>query len=376
MRTGKFYDKVSGLYELALFISAAIFIITSEGFAKQDNRDTIQRKQMATEGQPITTEIIRDALLKHGVSLREKITKEIDAARDTKINFTEIFNRNRIHSMEKSCDILFQEFIQYDQNVSNFLVQLSTTTGANLNTQFVFAIYASQLSNQRENIRALLKDLREIISDYRGDVNNRISIGVAFLSFIVSVVAVWLVVWQIRLMNRQDAMMKEQSVIAAKQLEISARQDETNRLLFARKPDLQLLINGFEKNFKVTGQASGGQMQYNLTLSVLNSGDKSITGSYNHVLLPLELQPVSGDSFLGNLSKSDELEISGVKYSHYRNYKNEPVFPTRALEIGNLTLKGPVKTYKILWQIVTEDGVFPSKDNYGEYLLTTQIVTN
>jgi len=347
---------------LFLIIVEIVFVGESSAQSASQRAKKVESRQMPAEQTRPSVEGLRDRLLKDGAVLTDEISNAVNAARNIQLTVVEILLRSRLRSMEQVHLDLSKKILSYDRDVSNFLVTVNTMRGVNLNTQFIIAIYTSQVSNQREIIRTLLSDLRGILTSLRSDLNNKVSL---FLSVFVLV----LVIVQIRLMIRQDRMMKDQ-------LKIAMRQDETARLLFARKASLELTINGNKRAVTVRGRERGNIFEYGLKFSVFNSGDKSVKGIYNHILIPAELQPVSGSSYLGNLSKSGESKIEGTKCSNYKNYVEEPVFPTRSLEIGTLSFKGPPGAYKILWQIAAEDGAFPDSSSFGEIILTTEIEAN
>jgi len=324
---------------------------------------------------------VRMALLERGRSLRESINRELQEVAANHLSvlgaFVEIVSSATRQRFELQLRNLENEFAAYDGDVSSCLIILSTLR-TELFTQLAHVVYASQIAAQRDLLQALLRELHDQVSRYsdgaRSLVATVVSLVVAAISGLASLTALALVRRQIGLMRNQDALMREQTSIAARQLDISSRQDEFNRTLLSRRPQLELRINGERTSTAVERATAEKIVTLDLEFAVHNAGDKSARGFYNNVLIPSALQPVSSSSYIGNLSRACETDVEGVRYGLYQNFKDEPAFPGRTLKIGNVSLRGWGGEYKILWQIVAEDGVFPSMERLGEFILKVAVV--
>lgn len=324
---------------------------------------------------------VRIALLERGKSLREAINRELQEVAASELSvpsaFVEVILSATRQRFELRLQNLEKEFATYDEDVSSCLIILSTLR-TELFTQLAHVVYASQIAAQRDLLQALLRELHDQLSRYsdgaRSLVANVASLFVAAISAFASMMALALVWRQVGLMRKQDAIMREQTSIAARQLDISSRQDEFTRMLLARKPRLELSINGERASTAVETHTTAETATLDLEFAVYNSGDKAARGFYNNVFIPGTLRLASSSSYLGNLSVAHNVDVGGVNYAQYQNFKDEPVFPERALRIGNLSFHGERGEYKILWQIVAEDGVFPSPARHGEFIVNVSVV--
>ena len=155
--------------------------------------------------------------------------------------------------------------------------------------------------------------------------------GLAVFAAFLTIALVWN---QINLMNRQ--------------LEITEKQDE----LLARTAKLSMEIE-----LDKTGPPR-------LVFSVRNDGKGSARGFYWHVYVPTRLLAqrsfdVGGAIILGQ-------EVGGDMIA-FRSFYEQPIFPSRSVSIGSVTLAHPLPNGpagSFLWQITAEVGVFPDDGSF------------
>jgi len=180
------------------------------------------------------------------------------------------------------------------------------------------------------------------------------------LSLFVSAIALWLVIRQVKIMRRQREIMQSQSLLMEKQLQIMQKQDE----LLSRRARLELKVD-FDV-LRGEGQSIRG---YKFSFYVHNKGNKSAADHYWHILVPYDFAGLQKMEIPGTTDYLEPRysEHNGLKYSYYCAFASVPVYPTRTILIGEISLasilldKAPV----FLWKITSEDGAFPEVD-YAE----------
>jgi len=145
----------------------------------------------------------RDALFAETGPLRERIVREIGRVRSLRITYRDAFLPRRIRTLESEFQTLYQEFLDFEQQVSDFIRDLATVrtinqAPANLNDRLSFAIYTSSLSNHREAIRSLLGELSGLLSESRVRANTKLNslvnlvfLLLSILSLVVAVSSYW-----------------------------------------------------------------------------------------------------------------------------------------------------------------------------------------
>ena len=79
-----------------------------------------------------------------------------------------------------------------------------------------------------------------------------------------------------------------------------------------------------------------------------------------------------GDRSLMLDSEVTHPELNGTKYFRFVGHKASPLFPSRRLKVGNLSLRHLLKEFDILWKLISDDGSFPP----GDELATMHINLN
>ena len=137
------------------------------------------------------------------------------------------------------------------------------------------------------------------------------------------------------------------------QIKIMKKQDE----LLARKATL-----------KIVGKYNKEDCRFDFVTE--NIGNKTAPDCYWHLFVPLSLS-YQGNIIIAETSKpitSSGLEIiEGKEYKHFRDYDEKKIYPTRQKVTCNFPLltEDTKGTFKFYWQVVSEDGVFPEKNEYG-----------
>ena len=345
---------------------------TENAWASIGDRDLPSQRNKQQHEKRLSQQDFRDEghkLLFKGDELKHKIQQQILSSENFSLTIFDALTSAPIEAFERDYKKLSQEFIEYDRQALSFIVRLNTTDII-LDPTIFGTVIPSQVSNQRDWIRQGLAEFREIISAHRATLSNRLSLFTSMTSAVTSILAIALVFIQIRLMKKQDGMMTTQNKLATEQLEISKRQDETARLLFSRRPALQLVINDVSPKLVIVGDVCTGVIAFDLNFGIYNDGDKSARELYAHVFVPNDMQPI-GDN-IGHLSVADRKEINGIKFTHWRGQIDAPIYPKRAFTVGKLPFRTPAKEYKILWQIICDDGEFPAHKSLGEFHVTVK----
>ena len=121
-------------------------------------------------------------------------------------------------------------------------------------------------------------------------------------------------------------------------------------------------------------QQPGPAIQYfNIGFQARNLGDKVANGLYYRILIPSDIADPShygpGDRSLSLDSSVENVTLEGRKYISYGGSKNAPVFPQRALRIGNISLISPVKEFTLFWRLSAENGAFPPGKGFGAMMV-------
>ena len=148
-----------------------------------------------------TIDARKDSFIKEGTTLRSKVVSTLDEARKFKVRFRNSLYRKELQSLEGRTGELFTEFVSYDDKISKLLVDMATarevqvpdgrTEPISLNTRFLFAIYSTQLSAQRETVRVLFQDLSNMLNNHRAQANNLAATSIALVSLAVATIALF-----------------------------------------------------------------------------------------------------------------------------------------------------------------------------------------
>ena len=148
--------------------------------------------------------------------------------------------------------------------------------------------------------------------------------------------------------------MQSQSSLMERQLQIMQKQDE----LLSRRAKLELKVD-----FEVLKRDDKAVRGYTFSFYVQNKGNKSAADCYWHVLVPLDFSGLQRMEIAGNTDflQPRSTEQNGLRYSYYCAFASVPVYPTRTILIGEISV-GSIpsgKALAVLWKIISEDGAFP-----------------
>jgi hypothetical protein len=180
------------------------------------------------------------------------------------------------------------------------------------------------------------------------------------LTLVVGGFTLLLVFRQVQIMRRQQETMQSQSSLMERQLQIMQKQDE----LLYRRAKLEL-----EVDFEVIKREDKSIRGYTFSFYVHNKGNKSAADYYWHILVPFDFSGLQRMEIAGNTDflQPRSTEQNGLRYSYYCAFASEPVYPTRTILIGEISV-GSIpsgKALAVLWKIISEDGAFPDVD-YAE----------
>ncbi len=295
----------------------------------------------------------KEQLLSDGYLLTQKVALAIASTKALRPNLIEILTRKNIRRHKQQHDELFHEFIEYDRNVSLFIPVFDAPSAVGIDRVFTFyTTYSSQLCQPRDNLRALLNDYSSRISSLENEVNSRITIYGMVGSLLVALLALYVSWAALTLTSTATG--------------IAIRQDETNRLFFSKAAKLELYVKTDVDAFA----------NFNISFLAHNTGNKApAPGFYYRVIIPAEIIEPRGER-LGNADNSllldaniERLPVQGKEFMSFGGFTREPIFPGRKLRLGNLSLKMPLRDFKVEWQFTTEDGVFPSENKLDAILI-------
>ncbi|HSE60144.1 MAG TPA: hypothetical protein VLA99_15700 [Nitrospiraceae bacterium] len=129
------------------------------------------------------------------------------------------------------------------------------------------------------------------------------------------------------------------------------------------KTTLQLYISGADEDgLAVFTNPPLDQIQF----IVVNEGEQTVRDYRNIVLVPEAFTRTTSASYLGNLSKTDEITIGEQNYTVYGTLISQPIFKKERVRIGALALKADPGDYTFLWRVRCDDGTFPAENEYGQ----------
>lgn len=274
-----------------------------------------------------TLEQRRDNLLRDGSYLRQNLSNEIDASRGFKVGLWEAFMQSGIQALDERFKSFLYRVKAHDEQVSNYLLHLEGQHG-DLND--------SSLRSQLETITAYVSNLEGKLSAFKSEARGLryffIGASLAFLTLAI------------------NAFNLGRSVIES-----------------AKAPNLELVVFS---TMETLSQQPGPAIQYfNIRFQARNLGDKVANNLYYRILIPSDIAEPShygpGDRSLFSNSVAENFTMDGGKYISYVGETKAPVFPQRALRIGNISLLSPVKEFTLFWKLSAENGAFPPGKGFG-----------
>ncbi len=181
------------------------------------------------------------------------------------------------------------------------------------------------------------------------------------LPLILGGFTLWIVIRQLRVMEQQKNIMEGRDSLMQQQLQIMTRQDE---ILSQRS---RLTVCGYYDGIKGL-----------VVVVATNTGTKTARDFYFHLWIPLTLVPQDHvELFLANPTSPEPpiardvqapAIVKGVSYHYVTGYVPEPLYPSRSGPVARFRVPSDDKpgTFTLLWQIVGDDGVFPSSSDTGE----------
>ncbi len=140
----------------------------------------------------------RDRLYREGTQVRQTALALLVFVQGQQITLREAFLRRDLSELGDSYQRLFQQYLEFENRVSDFLQKVATTRQmrtqaglepVSLNLLLTFSVYTSQLSTHRDSLRSLVHEVGEVLSSKRGQANTLAAISVALVSLLVSLVS-------------------------------------------------------------------------------------------------------------------------------------------------------------------------------------------
>jgi hypothetical protein len=113
-----------------------------------------------------------------------------------------------------------------------------------------------------------------------------------------------------------------------------------------------------------------------IDFNAYNSGEKSAASYFWHLLIPPnEVQASLTEASGAMCAQTDVVEIEHAQYRHYEGFKREPLYPTRRMNLGIVVIEAAQRAeirgpFLIWWEIIGEDGNFPSKGGMASIPIT------
>lgn len=171
-------------------------------------------------------------------------------------------------------------------------------------------------------------------------------------TLILGGLTLWIVLGQLRIMNRQLAIMERQHKLLEAQL--------------AQRSQLSV-------------EADSDLPSKRLEFYVKNSGNKGAHDFYWHLYLPSSL--CASRNLIGNnqfpIEADRSLSMNGIQYYHYGDQVTSVVYPGRRIPLAALSVANPSlkETHEILWQVISEDGKFPSESEFGNLAVSVSAMS-
>ena len=166
------------------------------------------------------------------------------------------------------------------------------------------------------------------------------------LSLLVLSITVLVALRQLRIMNRQTAMMETQDRIIK----------------------MQLLRRGVLKIALGPSAAPSEGYAVRHRVKVINVGDKTVAHYYWEVLCTQALLDQANISLERGIVEHESANVEGTTYRVIQRHADFPIYPNIEYDLGFVEVRGPLPEGvqpRILWRLHCEDGSFPEDAKYG-----------
>jgi hypothetical protein len=183
-----------------------------------------------------------------------------------------------------------------------------------------------------------------------------------FFQLTFAAAAIILALIQYQLMVTQMDIMRKQTALMIRQLELDEQQNAIIQNDLRKRADLILLIN--ISHYDPIARTAI------IVVSAKNEGNKSAPDFYWHIAVP-QLNGIGITGETEELPRASlvpyQLTLDGQLCVVYRKHRDRPTYPTRAagmcrITLSNFPINGIVTIrYKLVW----EDGIDPEGEDYG-----------
>ncbi len=324
----------------------SVMVLTLLGISGFPNKAITKEKPLTltdTQGQNNTSRLREEKLrlVNELLALDEKINRELHLIGNYQMSWRQFFGLERIQlSQTHAYEELLSKSAELERRVMTFLGLLEDQGAESKGNDI--------LLQRQQAIRDKLNSLASAITAEQNDLREGRFPWGTILTFILAMAGLY---------------------IAWKQYDIAQRAETIQNLLVTKVSKLALNVNVIPKSGEPT---PGNPIQYfDIEYSVLNSGEKTAERFFYTILIPLDILEPGERKGLGDMSllldsELKHIDLQGTKYLMFSGKKLGPVFPTRKLRLGNLSLRHPVKEFTLYWKLVTDDGVFPPGDGLNE----------
>lgn len=168
-----------------------------------------------------------------------------------------------------------------------------------------------------------------------------------------------------------------QVALAMQQNRVLLRQDE----ILSRREILSLDFDQDGERFQhvcTDDERLSNQADFDLVLRVLNSGMKSAPNWYLNIYLPEPSPRIlssGGQAIAPSVwTVGDLVYIDGQQYRLHRYYGKHTVFPSLGVPVRfRIQLTPSNNDCYFRWQLIAENGVYPSKNRYGRLAINARL---
>jgi hypothetical protein len=221
---------------------------------------------MADDARPHDLHAEREAVHKLGIELRDRILAAIHDFQGVSSGLGGVLVRRKIGEAEERGRVLEREYFSYETRVFACLEDLAAESNygdhlfgsaLSLQKQLGFSAFASELSSERDAVRAMLREFVEQVLRIRNDANTRLA---AVTNFVVLAVALGsLLIASASFRDARKSGQKQEKSLEEQQATL---QDQRNTLDASRKAldEVATTIKGEQSLLEASREISAAQL--------------------------------------------------------------------------------------------------------------------
>lgn len=329
--------------------------------------------------------LTKKQILDYGSSLEQRLLSEIQVALQVRIKLLD-FRRTQLRPFEGKQHVFLEEMNKYQCDFYTLLPLLPADVDKR--------DFETLWSRQMDHLKSLRHELSLALADAKSQADNRFMQVLTGASLLVAFAALGLVIFQIKMANDQDVIVKsqlstmqaqhevmktqderlkdqtvimeqqnkllgEQGTVMQRQFAILEKQDRINTRLSLKKPNL--LVEDELHETLVNDSSAAPKPRYDLQFKIYNSGDKSARNYTVYLFVPSGVETLTYYLFY---RAPEPIKIDDRDYYYFTLFMRDPIASLQRVRLGSFSIQGPLKELPIRWKIETEDdGAFPQKPN-------------